>query len=71
MFVKLESSIKELHEMFMDIAVLVENQGEMVNRSVIRKTFTDCNSCSELTLTWKNRCQCLKIFTDSTIPAQN
>ena len=32
MFVKLESSIKELHEMFMDIAVLVENQGEMVNR---------------------------------------
>ena len=35
MFVKLESSIKELHEMFMDIAVLVENQGEMVNRCVI------------------------------------
>ena len=34
MFIKLEQSIKELHEMFMDIAVLVENQGEMVNRSV-------------------------------------
>ena len=33
MFIKLEQSIKELHEMFMDIAVLVENQGEMVNRS--------------------------------------
>ena len=32
MFIKLEQSIKELHEMFMDIAVLVENQGEMVNR---------------------------------------
>ena len=35
MFIKLEQSIKELHEMFMDIAVLVENQGEMVNRSVV------------------------------------
>ena len=33
MFIKLEQSIKELHEMFMDIAMLVENQGEMVNRS--------------------------------------
>ena len=32
MFIKLEQSIKELHEMFMDISVLVENQGEMVNR---------------------------------------
>ena len=32
MFIKLEQSIKELHEMFMDIAMLVENQGEMVNR---------------------------------------
>ena len=57
MFVKLESSIKELHEMFMDIAVLVENQGEMVNRCVIvanvRKIFTDCNSSSGLTLTWR------------------
>ena len=29
---KLESSIKELHEMFMDMAVLVEQQGEVVNR---------------------------------------
>ena len=32
MFIKLETSIKELHEMFMDISVLIENQGEMVNR---------------------------------------
>ena len=40
MFIKLEQSIKELHEMFMDIAVLVENQGEMVNRYlVLEKTF--------------------------------
>ena len=57
MFVKLESSIKELHEMFMDIAVLVENQGEMVNRCVIianvRKILTDYNLSSELTLTWR------------------
>ena len=30
--IKLETSIKELHEMFMDISVLIENQGEMVNR---------------------------------------
>lgn len=29
--VKLESSIKELHDMFMDIAMLVENQGEMLD----------------------------------------
>ena len=35
MFIKLEQSIKELHEMFMDIAVLVENQGEMVNRYLV------------------------------------
>ena len=33
MFMKLETSIKELHEMFMDMAVLVEQQGEVVNRS--------------------------------------
>ncbi|XP_028915661.1 syntaxin-3 isoform X3 [Ornithorhynchus anatinus] len=29
--VRLESSIKELHDMFVDIAMLVENQGEMVD----------------------------------------
>ncbi|KAK6468625.1 syntaxin-3 isoform X3 [Huso huso] len=29
--VRLESSIKELHDMFVDIAMLVENQGDMVN----------------------------------------
>nr|XP_023653189.1 syntaxin-3-like isoform X2 [Paramormyrops kingsleyae] len=29
--VKLESSIRELHEMFVDIAMLVENQGEIVD----------------------------------------
>lgn len=28
----LENSIKELHEMFLDMAMLVESQGEMVNR---------------------------------------
>ncbi|CAL1602365.1 unnamed protein product [Knipowitschia caucasica] len=30
--VRLESSIKELHDMFMDIAMLVENQGGMIER---------------------------------------
>uniref|UniRef100_T1ITX9 Uncoordinated protein 64 n=1 Tax=Strigamia maritima TaxID=126957 RepID=T1ITX9_STRMM len=30
--IKLESSIKELHEMFMDMAMLVESQGEMIDR---------------------------------------
>uniref|UniRef100_A0A8C8T9K4 Syntaxin 3 n=1 Tax=Peromyscus maniculatus bairdii TaxID=230844 RepID=A0A8C8T9K4_PERMB len=30
--VRLESSIKELHDMFMDIAMLVENQGAMIDR---------------------------------------
>ena len=45
MFIKLEQSIKELHEMFMDIAVLVENQGEMVNRYlVLEKTLKSSNS---------------------------
>ena len=45
MFIKLEQSIKELHEMFMDIAVLVENQGEMVNRYlVLDKTLKSSNS---------------------------
>ncbi|XP_029431156.1 syntaxin-3 isoform X2 [Rhinatrema bivittatum] len=29
--VRLESSIKELHDMFLDIAMLVENQGEITN----------------------------------------
>ncbi|XP_029493527.2 syntaxin-2-like isoform X1 [Oncorhynchus nerka] len=29
--IRLESSIKELHAMFMDMAMLVENQGDMVN----------------------------------------
>ncbi|KAK6744282.1 hypothetical protein RB195_011157 [Necator americanus] len=29
---KLESSIRELHDMFMDMAMLVESQGEMVDR---------------------------------------
>ncbi|KAF1655284.1 Syntaxin-2, partial [Eudyptes chrysocome] len=28
---KLESSIRELHEMFMDMAMFVETQGEMIN----------------------------------------
>ncbi|XP_065200780.1 syntaxin-1A isoform X5 [Planococcus citri] len=30
--IKLETSIKELHDMFMDMAMLVENQGELVDR---------------------------------------
>ncbi|KAL7878111.1 hypothetical protein SRHO_G00047540 [Serrasalmus rhombeus] len=29
---RLESSIKELHDMFVDIAMLVENQGSMIDR---------------------------------------
>ncbi|XP_031624997.1 syntaxin-1A-like isoform X2 [Contarinia nasturtii] len=30
--IKLESSIRELHDMFMNMAMLVESQGEMINR---------------------------------------
>lgn len=30
--IKLESSIRELHDMFMDMAMLVESQGEMIDR---------------------------------------
>ncbi|KAG7215602.1 hypothetical protein INR49_022128 [Caranx melampygus] len=36
--IKLENSIRELHDMFMDMAMLVESQGELVNnieRSVL------------------------------------
>lgn len=29
---KLENSIRELHDMFMDMAMLVESQGEMIDR---------------------------------------
>ncbi|CAG0915716.1 unnamed protein product [Notodromas monacha] len=29
---KLENSIRELHDMFMDMAMLIENQGEMIDR---------------------------------------
>ena len=32
MFISLEKSITELHDMFIDIATLIESQGEMVNR---------------------------------------
>ncbi|KAM7399234.1 hypothetical protein PAMP_018520 [Pampus punctatissimus] len=37
--IKLENSIRELHDMFMDMAMLVESQGELVNnieRSVVQ-----------------------------------
>ncbi|KNC77025.1 hypothetical protein SARC_10504, partial [Sphaeroforma arctica JP610] len=30
--IKLEKSIRELHELFVDMAILVEQQGEMVDR---------------------------------------
>ncbi|GJQ82958.1 Syx1A [Trypoxylus dichotomus] len=30
--IKLESSIKELHDMFIDVALLLENQGELIDR---------------------------------------
>ncbi|XP_059930720.1 syntaxin-1A-like isoform X3 [Gadus macrocephalus] len=30
--IKLENSIRELHDMFMDMAMLVESQGEMIDR---------------------------------------
>lgn len=30
--IKLENSIKELHNMFIDMALLVENHGELINR---------------------------------------
>ena len=43
MFMKLETSIKELHEMFMDMAVLVEQQGEVVNRYRLSKIFFTFN----------------------------
>ncbi|CAG2181497.1 unnamed protein product, partial [Oppiella nova] len=30
--IKLENSIREMHDMFMDMALLIENQGEIINR---------------------------------------
>ena len=47
MFIKLETSIKELHEMFMDISVLIENQGEMVNRYDILTTCRKQNNSEQ------------------------
>ena len=45
MFMNLEKSITELHDMFIDIATLIESQGEMVNR--IGKTqFIKANKAS-------------------------
>lgn len=38
--VRLESSIKELHDVFMDIAMLVENQGEMLDTIELNVTHT-------------------------------
>ena len=38
MFMNLEKSIMELHEMFIDIATLIETQGEMVNRIDVHVT---------------------------------
>merc|ERR1711953_1523356 len=32
--IKLETSIKELHDMFLDMAMLVDSQGEMIDRIV-------------------------------------
>ena len=57
MFMKLETSIKELHEMFMDMAVLVEQQGEVVNRYRLSKIFFTCLSfnCWNLTNSSQNR----------------
>ena len=56
MFIKPEQSIKELHEMFMDIAVLVENQGEMVNRCKLPRPPADLTkpaNPSELMRMWR------------------
>ena len=41
---KLETSIKELHEMFMDMAVLVEQQGEVVNRYLLHMNYINIDS---------------------------
>ncbi|CAI6367767.1 unnamed protein product [Macrosiphum euphorbiae] len=38
--IKLENSIRELHDMFMDMAMLVENQGELIDRIEYHVSFT-------------------------------
>ncbi|VVC30304.1 Hypothetical protein CINCED_3A015785 [Cinara cedri] len=38
--IKLENSIRELHDMFMDMAMLVENQGELIDRIEYHVQFT-------------------------------
>ena len=42
MFLSLEKSITELHDMFLDIAQLIESQGEMVNR-IGKFSFNNCS----------------------------
>ena len=68
MFMKLETSIKELHEMFMDIAVLVEQQGEVVNRYLLRissiNTDSHCNVTTSMAVLILFKCNHWSIIQD-------
>ena len=65
---KLETSIKELHEMFMDIAVLVEQQGEVVNRYLLRissiNTDSHCNVTTSMAVLILFKCNHWSIIQD-------
>ncbi|KAG7235877.1 hypothetical protein INR49_002074 [Caranx melampygus] len=54
---RLESSIKELHDMFVDIAMLVENQGGMIDRIE--------SNMDQLQLYFQRGCSCFLPWLDS------
>lgn len=54
--IKLENSIRELHDMFMDMAMLVENQGELVDRienNVSKTAYEISNAKNEMVMAEK------------------
>ncbi|XP_077299883.1 syntaxin 1A isoform X3 [Arctopsyche grandis] len=65
--IKLENSIRELHGMFMDMAMLVESQGEMVNSIEYNVTQTvdhveDAHGQLRLAEHWQQKARKKKIF---------
>merc|ERR1712210_367934 len=66
--IKLETSIKELHDMFMDMAMLVESQGEMIDRieyhveHAVDYVQTSTQDCCQIILVWQSSCLQKKIL---------
>jgi t-SNARE complex subunit (syntaxin) len=60
--IKLQKSLEEVHQMFIDLSILVETQGEVLNRIAytINNTKEDViKSTQELRITYKQKRKCL------------